>query len=157
MAPVVWYGMLDVKALIRFFDSGFVYRFFSLLLLAVLMIAADVFLILVVAGIIGRYLTLALVLGLSLSGFFLGMRVMTGIIARAKARVKEGIYPSDDFANLLGAFIATVLLILPGILSELCGLVFLIPNGRRAIGRRLTRDQGSKMKELYEYLKLYDF
>ena len=149
--------MLDVKALIKFFDVRFLYKLFSLLLLFFLVFVIDILIILLVSEPVGRYLTLAIVLMLSFVGFFLGIQAMNRIIERTKKKVKEGIYPEEEFAEFLGTGIATVFLILPGFLSKVIGLVCFVPAVRRALGGRFTSKQGSKMKELYEYLKLYDF
>ena len=150
-------GMLDVKSLIRFFDIGFVYRTFSLILLFCLIIIADIVTAIFISGIIGKYIYMAFIVTFSLAGFFLGIGTMSRISKKVKLEVTAGNSPQGEFKSFLGAFIATVLLVVPGVLSGIAGLVVMLPAVRKSLGERLLKNQASRMKELNEYLKLYDF
>jgi UPF0716 family protein affecting phage T7 exclusion len=53
---------------------------------------------------------------------------------------------------LLGA----VFLITPGFITDFLGFLLFIPFFRNKIGNLITRRMESRLKDIYEYLKLYE-
>lgn len=148
--------MFDLGSLIRLFDRGFLLRSLLTLLLISLLPIADIALIFYIAGIIGVFLTLAIVAAAALLGVFVTYREMRRTLTPIRRKVQEGYYPEAEFANLAGTVVSSVLLATPGFIGDLIGLVVFMPFMRRKVGRMITSRMEGRMKEIYEYLKLYD-
>lgn len=148
--------MFDLGALIRFFDRGFLLRSLLMLLLVSLLPIADIALLFYLSTIIGAPLTLAIVLGVGLFGVFITYREMRRTLRPIRRKVREGYYPEGEFANLAGTIVCSLLLATPGFIGDLIGIVLFAPPMRRRVGRAITSRMDSRMKEIYEYLKLYD-
>ncbi len=148
--------MFDLGALIRLFDRGFLLRSLLLLLLFSLLPIADIALIYYLATILGVFLTIAIVSAAALFGVFITYRELRRTLAPIRRKVKEGYYPEAEFANFAGTIVCSLLLSTPGFIGDLIGLVIFTPVLRRKVGREITSRMESRMKEIYEYLKLYD-
>ena len=148
--------MLTTRSLMRFLDRGFVIRGLLVVMLYSLVPVGEYFLVLLLGTRIDIYLIIVLVAGTSL----LGLACCLGPIRRALYAVHEsieaGYYPEGSFKVLAGAFISAVLLVTPGVATDVLGAVLLLPFARRAAGRIVTRGMKLQLKELYEYLKLYE-
>ncbi|HUZ18794.1 MAG TPA: FxsA family protein [Spirochaetia bacterium] len=148
--------MLDIKLLIRLFDRGFLLRSLNLLLLFSLVPIAEIALAYYLSTVIGVFLTLALLSAAGLVGMVISYREMKRTLVPLKEKVKEGYYPEREFANLLGAVICSLFLVTPGFISDVAGLVLFFPVLRRKVGGAIAVRMDGKMKEIYEYLKMYD-
>lgn len=153
---MVMWRMFDLGFLIRFFDRGFLLRSLMTLLLISLLPIADIGLLFFLSKIIGVFVTLAIVLASSLFGVLITYREMRRTLPPIRRKVQEGYYPSEEFSNLAGTIVCSILLATPGLISDLIGLVLFAPILRRSAGRAITSRMDSRMKEIYEYLKLYD-
>ncbi|HUX22027.1 MAG TPA: FxsA family protein, partial [Spirochaetia bacterium] len=138
------------------FDRGFLLRSLLTLLLISLLPIADIALLFYLSTLLGAFLTIAIVLGAGLFGVFITYREMRRTLVPIRRKVNEGYYPETEFANLAGTIICSILLATPGLIGDLIGLILFVPVLRRKAGRALTRRLEGRMKEIYEYLKLYD-
>ena len=108
-----------------------------LLLALLLLILVEISLFVLVGGAIGLLPTLAIVLGTGVLG---------GIVLRSQgqktlARMADTVMAPRSLASAgdgVLVAIAGILLILPGFLTDLAGLVLLVPPVRRAVLRRLA-------------------
>ncbi len=148
--------MFDLGALIRLFDRGFLLRSLLMLLLVSLLPIADIALLFYLSTLIGVFVTIAIVLAAGLFGVFITYREMRRTLIPIRRKVNEGYYPETEFANLAGSIVSSILLATPGLIGDLIGLVIFAPALRRRVGRAITRRIDGRMKEIYEYLKLYD-
>jgi UPF0716 protein FxsA len=148
--------MFDLGTLIRFFDRGFLLRLLLTLLLISLLPIAEIALFYYLATIIGVFLTLAIVAGAGLFGVLVTYREMRRTLGAIKRKVNEGYYPETEFANLAGTITCSLLLVTPGLIGDFIGFVLFAPVLRRKVGRVITGRMENRMKEIYEYLKLYD-
>ena len=82
--------------------------------------------------------TLGLVLLTSLLGGILARWQGTVVFRKAQAELAFGKMPAEHVLDGLLVFLAGVLLIAPGVLTDITGVSLLIPPVRRLIGRRLT-------------------
>nr|MDA3938613.1 FxsA family protein [Spirochaetia bacterium] len=91
-----------------------------------------------------------------LLGLILSYGLIKSRLKIIKLLINEGKYPEKDFYLLTGIFLASILLITPGFIGDLIGIIIFIPGISRKIGFIMTRPMEDKVKELYEYMKLYE-
>ena len=116
----------------------------------------ECFLILVIARYLDANLVFAMVAGTTLLGLVLILRPISQTLATLQQSIDEGYYPAEPFALLAGTLLASVLVLTPGFVTDVLGLLFFIPFIRKMIGRLITKPMHNRMKELYEYIKVYE-
>lgn len=109
-----------------------------LLLAVLLLILAEISLFVVVGGAIGLLPTLAVVLGTGVLGGIVLRSQGQKTISQMAGRVMEPRALASAGDGVLVA-IAGILLVLPGFLTDVAGLVLLVPLVRRAVLRRLAK------------------
>ena len=102
-------------------------------------------------------LTLALAGFTGLMGMLFALRGFQKNLQLLKEKIKEGVFPTEEFITLTGIFAAAILLLTPGFITDLLGFALFIPVIRSTLGRFIIRMTRTNFKELYEYLKLYDY
>jgi len=140
----------------RFLDSGFILRILYLILLFSLVPIADMYVLLQLVELVPKHILMAVVTATGVLGLFLVFLVIRSVLETMHGRIKDGYYPGVEFFELAGLLIAGVLLITPGFVGDVVGLLLLLPGLRRAIGRAVAGSMEERFKELYEYLKLYE-
>jgi UPF0716 protein FxsA len=149
--------MDQAKFFLRFLDRTFITRVLILALLYSLLPLAEIFLIIYLGDRIGNYLTLALAACTGLMGMLFALRGFQKNLAILKEKIKEGVFPTEEFITLTGIFTAGILLLTPGFVTDFLGFLLFVPVIRSALGRFIIRATRANFKELYEYLKLYDY
>ncbi len=148
--------MLEMRDLIRFFDTGFVLKLFLLFLLVSLLPVGEMFLLMYADGYVNSYVLVGSVMAVSFFGFLLSYWRIVHILKKIKEDIKNGMYPERILMMLAGSFTASVFLIFPGFISFFAGIIMLLPGITWRTGSFFT-GTGNRTKALYEYLKLYDF
>lgn len=110
--------------------------FFVVLFIVVPLV--ELFVIVQVAGSIGIIATLALLLAVSIAGSWLVRREGLGILSRARTMVRNGDVPTDEIINGVLVLGAGALLLTPGFVTDVVGLLLLI-SPTRAVVRSLIR------------------
>jgi UPF0716 protein FxsA len=117
-----------------------------LLLLLVVLPVAELVLIVQVADEIGVLDTLALLALTSLAGVWLAKRAGLGVVNRIRQAQAEGRVPSREVADGALVLLGGLLLLLPGFISDVAGIVLLFPPTRAGIRalalRRFARRGG---------------
>jgi UPF0716 protein FxsA len=109
-----------------------------LVILFIVVPIAELYLIIQIGSLIGVVPTLALLLADALLGSLLLRQQGRGAWRRFNAALAERRFPGREVADGLLIAIGGTLLLTPGFLTDIVGLVFLIPP-TRAIVRRLLR------------------
>ncbi|MCK5672095.1 MAG: FxsA family protein [Spirochaetales bacterium] len=148
--------MFESRTLIRFFDTGFILKFLILVMFISILPIAEVYLYIFFSCRISTYLLIAALTGSSLTGLIISYGLIKSRLKVIKISINEGEYPENDFYKLTGLFLASILLITPGFIGDLLGISILFPGISKKIGYILTRPMEDKVKELYEYIKLYE-
>jgi UPF0716 protein FxsA len=117
---------------------------------------AEIFLLLHVGQIFGNYLVIALTAAAALLGMLIAFSEMESLIKHVKRKLKNGEYPKTEFIGIAGVFIGAVLMISPGFITDAIGLFLFIPVIRNGVGKIVTSKMENQLKDIYEYLKLYD-
>ena len=102
--------------------------------------------IMAVGSAIGILPTLLLLLVISVIGGWLVKRIGLGVWQRARAAVQAGQVPGGEMLEGTVVLGAGALLLVPGFLTDLCGLVLLVPPVRRLVAQMATRRLGSGAK-----------
>ena len=149
-------AMLSMKLLIRFLDRGFLIKLLLTLMLYSLVPIGEFFLLLIVRDYIGPYLTVAAVTATALFGLAFASRSLSSVLREVHRSIDAGYYPEESLRDLAGVLIAALLVLTPGFVTDFLGFVFFVPFLRRFVGRIAIRPMRARLKELYEYVKLYD-
>jgi len=104
-----------------------VWLFFLLIALPV----AEIALLLAIGHRIGLTATVALLLLTGLLGSFLARRQGLGIVRRMQSEMAEGRAPAGQILDGALILLAGVLLIVPGVLTDVLAFLCLLPAGRR--------------------------
>jgi UPF0716 protein FxsA len=148
--------MNQARILLRFFDRTFITKLLILALLYSLLPLAEIFLLIYLGDRIGNYFTLALAALTGLIGMLFALRGFRRNLEVLRQKIRDGEYPGQEFITLTGIFLAAILLLTPGFITDLLGLLLFVPVIRNGLGRLLIRLTRTDLKELYEYLKLDD-
>lgn len=88
---------------------------------------------------LGTWPTIALVVATAAIGAVLGKSQGTGAWRRITTEFSQGKLPGDAIIDGLIVLVACVLLITPGVLTDVVGITMLIPFARRPVRRYLKR------------------
>lgn len=97
-----------------------------------------------VGGRIGAPWTIAITLLTAAAGLFLMRREGLSTVERARASLDAGHFPLDEVFNGLCLLIAGGLLLFPGLLTDVLGLILFVPAVRRVLGREMARRFAAK-------------
>lgn len=151
-------GSMDqAKFCLRFLDRTFITKLLFLALLYSFLPLAEIFLLIYLGDRIGNYFTLALAAFTGLIGMLFALRGFQKNLRLLKAKIKQGEFPTEEFISLTGIFAAGILLLTPGFITDVLGFLLFVPAIRSALGRLIIRLSRANLKELYEYMKLYDY
>lgn len=148
--------MLNLKILIRILEPDFTKKLLSLILIIAMIPIMDCILIINFSYLMGEYLFLAILLLLSLSGFIFSLHMVNGTHIRLKKNLHDNTFLLKDYNSLPGVLMVSFLLIMPGIISTIIGLVFSIPCFRVDLGKRISLILKIDWKEIHEYLNIID-
>ncbi|MBN1647744.1 MAG: FxsA family protein [Spirochaetales bacterium] len=141
--------------LLKYFDKNYILKTFYLVLLLSLFLIIDFFIALHISRFISNYLLMFL---LSISGFvglFLGFFRVKSMLGKILHDVNRGVFDQKSMYSYFGSIFGCVLLILPGFLTDLLGIILLVSLLKSMAGRLVLGTHREKLKSLYEYLKLY--
>jgi UPF0716 protein FxsA len=92
-----------------------------------------------VAHHIGGLDTILVLIGLSLGGVWLAKQAGFGVLARMRDQVARGVLPGNEMIDGVLVFVAGLLLLVPGFVTGIIGLVLLIPPVRMAVRGAIKR------------------
>ncbi len=90
-------------------------------------------------GILGFWPTLAIIIGTALVGSSVIQRQGFAVLRRAQQALAEGRPPIEPVLDGMFLFIAGLLLITPGLISDIIGLILLVPPVRKLIAHGVLR------------------
>ncbi len=140
----------------KFLDIGFILRILYIVLLCSLIPIVDMLTVVQLSEFIPKYLLLSSITLSGLIGLLISYLVIRSVLRQIHHKIKTGFYPRGEVFELVGLLPSAFLLITPGPIGDILGLLLLIPSARRFIGRLLSGKTEDRFKELYEYLKLYE-
>ena len=148
--------MFNTNFIMHLFHKDFILKLLLLALLYSIVPLSETFLLFHFGGIFGNYLVLAAAATTGLLGVLIAFNEISSIIKQLKVKIKEGIYPGKEFISLTGVLTGGLLLLTPGFITDSLGFLLFFPVFRNGVGRMITSRMENRLKEIYEYLKLYD-
>ncbi len=150
--------MVDVRVLLKFLGQESVSKNLFMLLMVALLPIVDLWILISISASIPNYhnIVLAVIVAVGLLGFLAIFLIIRSELTEIKALIKDGVFPERNFNKLAGSFLTAVLMVSPGILTTTIALLLLIPSIRTVLGKRLILPLKNDIKELYEYIKLYE-
>lgn len=109
-----------------------------LLLLFTLVPAVELYLLITLGSALGPAATVALVLGTGMLGAWLARREGGRVLREWQGAVARGELPQEGVTSSLLVLVGGVLLVTPGVLTDITGLLLLIPPTRRAIAQLVS-------------------
>ena len=100
----------------------------------------EIYLLIEVGTVIGPFSTLALVVLTAFIGAYLARMQGMQTMFRVRSSLQQGIMPTEDLVDALLIFIAGIVLLTPGFITDLAGLLVLLPRTRVYI-KRFVRDR----------------
>ena len=132
--------VLHFKGVYMFMAHGPARRGFSYLFPAIVgFMILELWLIVKVGAYAGAGQTLLLILCTSVLGIFLAKAQWQGIAGRMQAQFAVGAMPSNILGDTLGLLLAGILLIIPGFITDIAGLVLMIPFVRHAAAKHMLK------------------
>ncbi|MGC9324017.1 MAG: FxsA family protein [Desulfomonilia bacterium] len=111
----------------------------KLFILFTLIPIGEIYILIKVGGYIGAGNTIALVILTGLTGAYLARLQGLQIISRIRKNLDSGIMPSGELIDALLVLIAGIVLITPGFMTDLAGILLLIPFTRRVLKKELAK------------------
>src|SRR5688572_19208291 len=107
--------------------------FAGLALLFLVVPFAELYVLLVVGSTIGFVETIGVLVLVSVVGAWLVKREGLGVLRRAEARVRQGSVPGRELVDGVLILFAGALLLTPGFLTDIVGVLLLLPPVRAAL------------------------
>ncbi len=112
----------------------------KLFLLFTLVPLLEILILMQISLLLGPLATIILVVGTGFAGASLAKLQGLQTVLRIRDNMKQGIMPGDEVVDAFLIFVAGVLLITPGLLSDICGILLLLPKTRSRAKRFLVRE-----------------
>jgi UPF0716 protein FxsA len=104
--------------------------FFKLFLAFTLIPFVELYLLIELGTTIGPLYTLLLVILTGAIGAYLARLQGLGALLRVRARLQQGETPAEEMLDALIIFVAGIVLLTPGLLTDIAGLLLLLPATR---------------------------
>ena len=112
---------------------------FKLFLAFTLIPVVEIYLFIKIGGSIGAFNTVVLVILTAFSGAYLAKMQGLQTMLRVRASLEQGILPQEELVDALLIFIAGLVLLTPGFLTDALGLLLLYPTTRYWFKRYLRK------------------
>ena len=132
-------------------------RFFSLLTGLSILVLGDGLVLVRLARVSGAYLALALQGAVTVVAAVVVGSTVNGLIRKIRFDAKEGTFEPRRYARLAGAIIAGVLMVVPGFITDVAGLVLYLPPGRHFFAALFVRRNVAGLQRVHEYLTMEMF
>ncbi|MBS3778995.1 MAG: FxsA family protein [Desulfovermiculus sp.] len=121
--------------------------FVKLLLAFILVPLLELTLLIKLGAAIGVLYTIGIVVFTAVVGAYLARMEGTRTLLHIRASMDRGIMPTDELIDALIIFASGAVLLTPGLLTDLCGLLLLFPPSRHAFREWLKRRLASKINK----------
>jgi UPF0716 protein FxsA len=113
--------------------------FGKLFLLFVLVPAAEIYLLVKIGSVIGPFATILLVILTALAGAHLARLQGMSTMLRIRENLDQGFMPAEELLDGVLIFLAGMVLLTPGFLTDIAGLLILLPTTRNMFKRWLRK------------------
>jgi len=113
--------------------------FFKLFLAFTLIPVAEIYLIIKLGGHLGAFNTVAIIIITGFAGATLARTQGMQTMLRVRQSLQQGLVPAEEMIDALLIFIAGIVLLTPGFITDAAGLLLLFPPARFHFKRFLRR------------------
>jgi len=117
----------------------------------------ELYLLIQLGQAIGALATVGIVLVTGVLGAYLARREGFAIWTRVQEQLAQGLFPADDMIDGLMVFGSGVVLVTPGVITDILGILVLFPPTRRPIRhwitKRLQRMAASRETHVYGFTR----
>ena len=112
---------------------------------------AEIYLLIKIGGHIGAFNTVLMVILTAFAGAYLAQIQGMQTMLRIRASLQQGLMPKDEMVDAVIIFVAGIVLLTPGFITDLAGLLLLLPVTRKHFKRFLKYklDQYVKNQEIH--------
>lgn len=105
--------------------------FFKLFLAFTLIPVIEIYLFIQLGSVFGALNTIILVIVTAFAGAYLARLQGYQTMLRVRSSLQQGIMPTEDLVDAVIIFVAGIVLLTPGFLTDTAGLLLLLPGTRR--------------------------
>jgi UPF0716 protein FxsA len=102
----------------------------------------------------GVYLALALQGVVTLIAVLIVGNTIRGLIHHIRSDARKGSFHERRYSTLVAVIVAGILLVIPGFVSDICGLLVYLPPGRQIFAVLFARYHHDALAKVNEYLTL---
>lgn len=117
-----------------------------LFLLFTLFPILEILILMQISALLGPLSAIILVVGTGFAGASLAKIQGFQTVQRIRENMKQGIMPGDEVFDAFLIFVAGVLLITPGLISDVSGIILLMPKTRARVKRFLVQAIDKRIK-----------
>ena len=112
---------------------------------------AEIYVLIKIGGHIGAFNTVLMVILTAFAGAYLAQLQGMQTMLRIRANLQQGLMPKDEMVDAVIIFVAGIVLLTPGFITDLAGLLLLLPVTRKHFKRFLKYklDQYVKNQEIH--------
>ena len=112
---------------------------------------AEIYVLIKIGGHIGAFNTVLMVILTAFAGAYLAQIQGMQTMLRIRASLQQGLMPKDEMVDAVIIFVAGIVLLTPGFITDLTGLLLLLPVTRQRFKRFLKYklDQYVKNQEIH--------
>jgi UPF0716 protein FxsA len=143
-----------MRLLLAFFDRDFLFKLILALLAWSLVPLGEIFLFIFIGSLIGNSLVLILAAATGAAGACIGAAQARRAASHLRGALARGSHPGQDVVDLTGLLLSAALLITPGFVTDVVGIVLLVPSARSWAGKRIVSALRTQARDVYDRLKL---
>jgi len=148
--------MLNIKVLFNILNPENTVRYLYILLLSAVIPLLDIYLIIMTASFIGKYLFFAVIIAFSLAGFFISKHLVIKNLRIIRSNTENHYYSEYYYSMFPGTIFVSIFLIMPGIIGTIVALIISIPALRYKTGNYISNIMGIEWKEIHEFINVVE-
>ena len=107
----------------------------------------EIYLLIEIGGHLGALNTVALVIATGFAGAYLARLQGMQTMLRVRASLQQGVMPAEEMLDAMLIFAAGIVLLTPGFITDIFGLLLLIPDTRLLFKRYLRKKLDTWMQQ----------
>jgi len=127
---------------------------FQLALIFFLVPIIELYFLIKIGSVIGPFNTIMLVILTAVFGAYLAKREGLRTLYKIRGNMYQGIMPTEELVDAFLIFVAGILLLTPGLITDVLGICMLVPASREIFKEYLKRWMKNKIKKTDMYIDI---
>ncbi len=127
---------------------------FRLILIFLFVPILELYVLIKVGSIIGPLNTIMIVILTAISGGYLAKREGLKTMFKIRENMLNGVMPTEELTDAMFIFMAGVLLLTPGFITDLLGILMLIPGSRNWMKKRIREWMKKHVESHHVYIDI---